>query len=181
MKFSKLSLVLPLVLVTAACSSTPERRGPPPDQQARGAAQSSGVFVKPVGLIFVAMDTNRDTVFSEDELTIGIPSEWSAFGSNPSAAYFSDWSRKSLGSTDAFPTFLSFDANINGVVTSEEFSDRLRQEFASMDKNQDGRVERSEMLIAFEAPRGRDRKSGQSERGQRGGEGGSRRNGPPPR
>ncbi len=126
------------------------------------------------------MDANGDMIISAEELDIGTNKQWSSFDRNPSAAYFTDWSEKSLGSTDAFPTFLSFDGDLNGVVTELEFSDRLRQEFATMDKNKDGQVTRSEMLVTFEAPRGRQRGGEQSGRGRGGGEG-ERGGGRPPR
>ncbi len=178
MKFRSTLLAISTLTFLAACTSTPERGDPPPDRQP---AQNSGVFVKPVGLLFASMDTNADMIISAEELTLGTKAQWSKFDRNPSAAYFTEWSQKSLGSTDAFPTFLSFDGDLNGVVTEIEFSDRLRQEFANMDKNKDGQVTRSEMLVTFEAPRGRQRGGEQTGRGGRGGGGDGGRGGRPPR
>ena len=183
MKISKNLISLSALTVLAACASSPERRGPSPDQQDRGPAVRSGVFVKPVGLLFANMDTNRDTVVTGAELAAGAKTEWSHFNGNPSATGFMTWSQKSLGSTDAFPTFMSFDGDLNGVVTEIEFTDRLRQEFTSMDKNKDGQVTRSEMLVTFDAPRSRER-GGERQQGGRGGRGGGGeggRGGRPPR
>jgi len=168
--------IISTVLFITACSSTPDRREPAQDRQVRGPVQSSGVFVKPIGLLFTAMDSNGDTKTSKEELTAGIAAEWARLEGRSSAAYFMDWSNAALGSTDAFPTFMSFDHDLNGIVTELEFSDRLKQEFASMDKNKDGQVSRDEMLISFEAPRGRQAGGGeQGGRGEgRGGRGGGR-------
>ena len=155
-------------LLLSACATKPERRGPPQDRQGQGPARSSGTFVKPVGLLFAGMDKNGDAIVTRSELDAGIQAEWSDFERNPSAAYFSTWSVKKLGSTDAFPTFLMFDKNINGVVSAEEFSERLQIEFRQADKNSDGRLERSEMLVAFAAPRGQSKPQGREDGKKRG-------------
>lgn len=190
MKLSHFCLTSTILLSLSACSSTPDRRGPPPDQQARGGGQQvSGVFVKPIALLFVAMDSNQDGAVLGNELADGINTEWSRLKSlsgtsGLSGAYFSEWSKTSLGSTDAFPTFMSFDGDLNGVVTELEFSDRMRQEFSNLDKNKNGKVTRDEMLIVIEAPRGRQdgrRSGGQEGRGGGRGGGGERGGGRPPR
>lgn len=183
MKITKTILALVTMSLLSACSSSPDRRGPPPDQQTRGGGKvrTSGVFIKPIGLLFVSMDENKDAILSRPELGVGIAQEWSSFNGKTSAAYFSAWSQKSLGSTDARPTFLSFDADLNGVVTELEFADRLRREFSDMDKNSDNQLTRDEMLVIFEAPQAQQRR-GSEERGRGGsgqrGEGGGGR---PPR
>jgi len=57
-----------------------------------------------------------------------------------------DWSLKTLGSSDISPRFLSFDTNFDSVISESEFSARLRAEFSRLDKNEDGQLERSEMI-----------------------------------
>lgn len=155
-------------MLLSACATKPERKGPPQDRQGHGPARSSGTFVKPVGLLFAGMDKDSDAIVTRPELDAGIQAEWSNFDRNPSAAYFSAWSIQKLGSTDALPTFMMFDKNFNGVISAEEFSERLEIEFKQADKNSDGRLERSEMIIAFAAPRGQSKPQGREDGGKRG-------------
>lgn len=170
-------------LTLSACATKDDRRGPPPDRGDRAerpAKRTSGTFLQPIAVVFTSMDTNGDKVISRSEMLTGTSAEWSAFGRKPSAAYFAEWSLKNLGSTDAMPTFLSFDRDFNGVVSETEFSEQFTIAFERMDKNGDGQLERSEMLISFDAPQGqRSRQAGEQGRGKggRGGNGGGR----PPR
>ena len=156
-----------------ACASKPDRKGPQADRQSKGNVKSTrhtGTFVKPVGLLFTGMDANGDAVVSQSELDAGIASEWASFDRKPSLIAFSQWSVKKLGSTDAYPTFMMFDRDLNNVISEDEFSNKLDSEFTSLDKNNDGQVDRSEMLVAFQAQQGR--QGGQGSRGQGGGQGG---------
>lgn len=175
------AILLASAISLSACASKPDRRGPPSDQQGRkGARQSSGTFMQPTAALFTAMDANGDKKVSSSELQAGTLAEWNRFGSRPSATYFAQWSIANLGSTDAMPTFMSFDRDFNGVVSEEEFSNQLDREFKRLDKNRDGMLERSELIVAFEAPRGEaSRKGGQKGGGERGqggpgGQGGGR-------
>ena len=115
------------------------------------------------------MDANNDRVTTKAEFVAGVETEWAVFDRSPSALSFADWSEKALGSRDASPTFMSFDRDFNGVISKSEFSTQLDSLFARLDKNGDGAVDRSEMIVAFAAPEGRGQQGGQ--RGQRGGEG----------
>ena len=138
-------------------------------ERAERPSRSSGVFVQPVALLFADMDGNPDKVTSKAEMLAGVKEEWSRFERNPSATALASWSSKTLGSTDANPTFLSFDRDFNGVITEAEFTSRIDALFARFDKNVDGAVDRSELVTIFAAPIGR----GQN-RGQRGGDAGQR-------
>jgi len=150
-------------LTLTACASNSDRRVPP-DGGERGdrgprQARTSGTFLQPAAILFAGMDLNNDKIISRAEMLTGVKSEWGSFDSNPSATKFSAWSVKTLGSTDANPTFMSFDRDFNQVITETEFSA----------KNKDGKLERAEMIVAFQAPTGR---AQGGERGQgRGGQG----------
>jgi hypothetical protein len=121
------------------------------------------------------MDSNQDKVTSQAEMLTGVQKEWESFDRNPSATAFTNWSLKALGSTDANPTFMSFDRDFNGVVTKPEFTAQFDRLFKDFDKNADGLLDRTEMIVAYQAPMGRAQRGGES--GQRGGRGGGR----PPR
>lgn len=186
---SSLRFALPLIIAGAlslsACATKPNRGGPPPERGSannanaessrsglgnRGRAEkSSGVFLHPVAALFSGMDINKDKAISRAELQSGAAQEWSQFTAKPSAVDFSQWSVKTLGSTDAMPNFMAFDADFNGVISKAEFLGRLEAEFKRLDKNRDDRLERYEMIIAFAAPLGeRKQGGGKGERGKGG-------------
>lgn len=179
---SGLALVLIGCLGLTACASQPERRGPPSDRDGQDRpVRTSGTFVHPVAILFSAMDVDRDKNVSRGEMEAGAKMEWAQFGTNPGAVRLSEWSLDTLGSTDAQPTFMSFDQDFNGVVSETEFIDRLENEFARLDKNRDNILERSEMVIAFQAPQGQSRQRGNGQQQGGRGEGGQRGEGRPPR
>jgi len=163
-------------LTLTACASNSDRRGPP-DSGERGErgqrqARTSGTFLQPAAVLFTGMDSNHDKITSREEMLTGTKSEWGGFGGTPSATKFSDWSVKTLGSRDSNPTFMSFDRDFNQVITEAEFSNQIERLFTRYDINKDGLLERSEMVVAFEAPRGRNQSRGGQGRGQGGGGGG---------
>jgi hypothetical protein len=133
--FKTSAIIIGLSCVTA-CASGPKRgQG--------GSSQITAVSTHPVGLYFVGHDTNDDGYTSRAELDAGIKKDWAKFDRNPSAAQFQSWTTMAFGSSSAMPTFLSFDTNMNGVITSSEFETRLIGEFNRLDKNGDGRIARS--------------------------------------
>ena len=79
------------------------------------------------------------------------------------AITFRSWSESALGSTEAVPTFLSFDQNLNGTVSADEFEIGLMREFDRMDENMDDSLSRSEMVFTIQERR--------QSRQSRGGEG----------
>lgn len=161
-------------LALSACATKPERRGPPSGERGAGHhAKSSGTFLLPVAALFIDMDTDGDRATTRAEMEQGIQTEWAKFDRSPSAVNFTPWIIKTFGSPNATPNLMSFDHDFNGVVSKDEFSDRIHREFRTLDKNGDGRVERSEMLVAFAAPQGeRSRQGGDSGRSKRGQGGG---------
>lgn len=169
------SLTTPTMIVAlaclTACASGPKRGGPQ-----GGGAQISAVSTHPVGLYFVGHDTNDDGLTSRAELDAGIKKDWAKFDRNPSAAQFQGWTVAAFGSSSAMPTFLSFDTNMNGVVTESEFETRLVGEFNRLDKNGDGSIARSELIFNVQQRRGNARSEG-----ERGGEGKPRGGDRPPR
>ncbi|WP_371397024.1 hypothetical protein [Fretibacter rubidus] len=163
-------------MTLSACATKPDRRGPPPEDIRSGQKpKTSGTFLHPIAALFVSMDTNNDRMTSRAELESGTEQEWAGFDRPPSAVYFAPWVRQNLGSVDASPNFMSFDRDFNGVVTEQEFTEGLSQEFDKLDKNRDGQLTRSEMIVAFAAPQGqRSRGRGQEGRPEKGSRGGGR-------
>jgi hypothetical protein len=124
------------------------------------------------------MDANGDKRLSLAELEAGAEKEWESFDRAPSAIFFANWSRNALGSTDASPTFMMFDKDLNGVVSKAEFMTLLAERFTRYDTDKNELVDRSELIVAFEAQRGQ-RSGGNDQGGGRGGQRGG--GGRPPR
>jgi len=57
---------------------------------------------------------------------------------------------KTLGSTDANPTFMSFDRDFDQVITETEFSAQIERLFTRYDKNKDGSKRRADALKVVE-------------------------------
>lgn len=171
------------LLLTACASNSSDRRGPNPERGGADRpdrpARTSGTFMQPIAALFATMDQNNDKAVSASELRSGVAKEWDEFGQNPSAIRFSQWSLKTLGSTDASPTFMSIDRDFNGVITETEFAEQLGLEFTRLDKDQNGLVTRSEMIVAVAARS--ERGGGKGEKGRGGGSGGQGGGGRPQR
>jgi len=166
-------------LVVSACTTKPDRKGPPPDGARSGQQpRSSGTFLHPVAALFVSMDLNNDKTTSRTELSEGIALEWASFDRNPSQIYYMDWATDTLGNADAMPNFISFDRNLDGVITQAEFSERIEQRFDALDKDKDGNLLRSEMIVAIAPRQSQSGQSGRQESGSRGGRGGQRERSP---
>ncbi len=187
-KFKPFTLgLIAIPLLLSACANTPDRRGPDTrDRSANssgerpnnGRARNSGTFARPLALLFADMDANGDKRLSLAELEAGAEKEWESFDRAPSAIFFANWSRNALGSTDASPTFMMFDKDLNGVVSKAEFMTLLAERFTRYDTDKNELVDRSELIVAFEAQRGQ-RSGGNDQGGGRGGQRGG--GGRPPR
>jgi hypothetical protein len=137
-----------------------------------------GRMARPVALLFVSMDTNHDLVVTAAELANGIKAEWERADRDHSGALsgfeMSDWCAAVLGDAEASPGRLSLDTDVNGSVTREEFETGLKKEFAILDRNADGRLDRAELLVPVSAMRPDD---GGGQRPSGGGQGGGGRGG----
>lgn len=171
--YAALCLGVIATLSLSACATKPERGGggKKGDRKQSERTQQSGTFLQPVSALFVSMDADGNKATSRSEAEQGVRAEWASFERSPSAIKFAQWSLKTLGSTDAKPSFMRFDADFNGVISEGEFTGQLINDFERLDKNKDGLLERSEMIIEFAAPEGR-RSQGRQEGGREGGRGG---------
>ncbi len=173
-----ISLFALLALALTACASGPEKGPRRGGERGGGDAGFEGYAAQPVTLLFAGMDQNQDLRIEGEELLAGINREWIRLSSAPSigALEFGRWAESALGSADALPSFISFDRDLNGRLTELEFDDRLRAEFADLDKNKDGVLERTELVFRVTRP-SRGEQGGQQggQQGGRGGQDGRRR------
>lgn len=181
LRSQRLTLACTILLAgsLAACASGPDKRPPRGGGGERpGAAAFQGQAMKPVALLFAAMDRDGDLIVDGQELIGGIDQEWQRFSDSGAARAikFEDWALMTLGTRDALPSFAAFDRNLDGKISQQEFDDRIRGEFTELDKNGDGRLERSELVFRVSRP-SRDEPS----QGRGGGSGGGGGGGRPPR
>jgi Ca2+-binding EF-hand superfamily protein len=142
--------------LAAGCASGPP--GPPgggPPGDARGGALQESKITRPIALLFTSLDTNDDLIVSEDELTAAIPREFANADADQSGVLtgfeMADWCASALGDKEAQPDLRAMDNDMNYTVTEHEFAVALQHEFDRLDRNQDGRLTRAEMLM--DAPR----------------------------
>lgn len=146
-------------LAVAGCAS--QGRGPgrggPPGSMGGGAARidmPEGYVARPIALVFTAMERDGNGYISRTEAEDGVLREWRNAthdrGDNLSPSEYNAWAATALGSPDALPSRLSFDTDLDGVISEAEFLSGFRHEFDMLDKNEDDRLSRLEMV--FELP-----------------------------
>jgi len=172
-------------LTITACASQPERGGRDggPRGERGGGSYQGGIIARPLALLLTGMDANGDYRVSGQEVATGIEAEWANLSQGDravSALKLGDWAKTVLGSAEAMPNSIAFDTDLNGQITQLEFGDRLRAEYARLDKDSDGFVSRAEMVSELPAPniesQQGSRQSGGGGRGEGGrGEGRQRR------
>ena len=159
----------------AACASGPPEPpgGGPPDGEHPGSLLQEAKFARPVAILFTGMDANRDLVLTREELEAAIPLEFARadvdHGGVITGFEMTDWRRLMMGDKEAQPDMRAADTDMNYTVTPEEFIIALRHEFNRVDKDQDGRIARAELLI--DAPQrlmGRESGQGGGRQGQNG-------------
>ncbi len=147
---SRLTPCLIASLMLAACASSPSHPRPPGDggRPAR-AEEFQGLAARPISLFFASLDTNKDRTVDTEELNAGVEAEWRDLSaSGPVRALMHrEWAEAVLGAEDASPSFLAFDVDVSGAISREEFGDRLRSEFAQLDVDRSGDLDRSEMVF----------------------------------
>jgi Ca2+-binding EF-hand superfamily protein len=131
-----------------------------------------GKVARPVALFFVGLDADHDLRTSQAELTAAIKPEWARMDKDHSgsatAFEVAEWGEAVMGAADSLPNRVSFDTDMSGLVTFEEFAAGLQREFDKLDANHDGFLDRKELV--GEAPQQRMDRGGE-EGGQGGGRG----------
>lgn len=143
-----------VLLICTACASPPDRRGPPPGDRGKTGENFSGMAARPIGFFLATLDRNHDAIVDATELDRGITHEWSrlSHSNQVSALEFDAWSVTVLGSKDALPSFITFDNDLDGRFTRDDFAKRLRFEFERLDVDNSGTLVRSELLFRISRP-----------------------------
>lgn len=110
----------------------------------------------PIGLMFVGLDADRDTVVTPDEIDQALPAMFAAFDRDGSGALsgleFSDWSEAHLGARSAVPGRLRFDRDQNNQISLQEFETTIDGLVMRFDQDDDGALARSELLVTVTGP-----------------------------
>lgn len=153
MKRSRTMIAVLMLGCTTACASGPP--GPPgagPQDGARpGALLQEAKIARSIAILFTGLDANQDLVFDRSELEAAIPREFERADVDHSGVItgfeMTDWCILMLGDKEAQPDLRTMDSDVNYIITPHEFTTALRHEFDRMDKDQDGRITRAEMLM----------------------------------
>ncbi len=108
----------------------------------------------PAALLIAGMDANGDARVTRAELTaaaarLAVAADDDKDGTI-SFIELADWARTWLGDQSAVPGRFDFDRNADDKVSPTEFTAELARRFGTFDKNSDGIVERSELLLIAE-------------------------------
>jgi hypothetical protein len=105
----------------------------------------------PIALMLTAADANHDLNVSSAEASAAFDAEWTHADANAdgkvSGFEFEAWSLAVLGGPESEPTRIALDPDLDGAVTPAEFKTRLGEIFSAMDRNHDGSLSRSELLV----------------------------------
>lgn len=110
------------------------------------------LIARPVSLYFSSMDGNLDGLIELDEIEYRSKQLFAAFDKKAdghwSLVEHGDRSLVHLGSRYALPSGLQTDLDANGRITGREFTGALKAAFARMDADKDGRLARTDMVVA---------------------------------
>ncbi|MCP5433555.1 MAG: hypothetical protein H6923_09830 [Alphaproteobacteria bacterium] len=145
--------ILAIALALAACGSDQEARGPrgmrPGVMQA---AVGSFVYAVPLALVLQENDADGDRRITRAEFDGAVArifAEADADRSGQIAALeFQTWARAALGSEEAQPGRLEFDTDLDGIISRAELVKGMADEFARLDKDGNGVLDRSELVMA---------------------------------
>lgn len=177
-KFILACAVAPLLL--QACASSPQQKknkqSAPP---AFGKNQSVITVVSPASLLITSFNRNNDYVIDRAEFTAGRDQAFLNADSNGdgriSLFEMDVWRQNALGSKDAAPMSMFFDADFNQVVTKKEFETAFDSLFTSSDKDGNSTIAFTELVRVAARPSGRGQgkpRGSQQKRGQGKGKGG---------
>jgi Ca2+-binding EF-hand superfamily protein len=162
-RFLCAALALAGALAAAAClpgrssNRPPPARMPPASGEAgigRAEAFAGGLVVQPFALLLTDFDATGDRRVTPAELEAGVAAAWRELDrdgdGSASALEFADWSRAAMGSDNTIPGRVAFDRDASGTISRSEFEAQIGQEFARLDADRNGVVERAEMVRLVE-------------------------------
>ncbi len=152
MTFLRLCGLIAASLLAASCAGGSSGAPGGPSMQLSADTQ----IAPPIGLVFAGMDQDMDAVVSAEEISAAVAIMFTDSDSNGdgvlSGIEFSQWSERHLGASHTNPGRFRFDHDQNGRITLTEFEatfDGLGEHF---DRNDDGALQRTELLVTLNPP-----------------------------
>jgi hypothetical protein len=140
-----------LIAVGAAtgCASH-SRQGAPPGAPRMGAMPDAVLAAD--AALFIEADANMDRRTTRVEWSAWSAATWKTLAGNDEAIgipRFGAWTQSLFGPVDVASQFgnLSFDRDMNGAITAEEFSTELDRRFGFRDATDNGAIEREELWV----------------------------------
>jgi len=175
------ALIAASLLLQACASSSTQKHGRQSAPPAFGKNQSLITIVSPASLLITSFNRNNDYVIDRAEFTGGRDQAFQNADSNGdgriSLFEMDAWRLGALGSKDAAPMSMYFDADFNQVVTKEEFETAFDTLFSNSDKDGNQTIAFTELVRVAARPssRGQGKKPGKGRQTKRGqGKGGGR-------
>jgi len=129
------------------------KAGQPPQLGLR--SEQPMLLAEPVAMMIAAFDRDGDARVTRAEFDAGLRASFDSIDTEHKGALgyiaFGDWALKWLGDRDALPSPFEVDKDGDNRISYAELSDRFALYFDRFDKNQDGVIDRSE-LLTFRPP-----------------------------
>ncbi len=172
----------PLLLSACASSDGPQHSK---SGTVRKASASNGPItsIRPASLLFASFNRNDDYSIDQKEFAKGVQKSFQIADNNKderlSPFELEHWRKNALGSVDAPPGNMTFDADFNQVVTHAEFDMALGKLYQASDRDGNGIISFDELVKIVSRPSAPPRRSHKkpTNNRQRGGKGGGGRRG----
>ncbi|HEX7783343.1 MAG TPA: EF-hand domain-containing protein [Sphingobium sp.] len=135
------TIALLLMLTTATAGVAKPAPPPPPTRPT--------ITTSPVALMVAALDSNGDLRVTRGEFDAGVKRSFEDVAGGKteiSPIDLDHWAARWLGSSGALPGLLDFDTDGNDRISWSEFAARFAMIFAGFDANNDGVLDRSELI-----------------------------------
>lgn len=149
-----LSLLALTVAFVAAAATAAQKRNEPPSYQ----PPPPTIVATPLTVAIAGFDRDGDMIVSRAEFEGGVAQ---AFGhadadrdGRVSLIELAGWAEAALGNRGALPGPFDFDRDGNDSISREEFVGLFDARFASLDKNSDKALRRSELVSFATLPAG---------------------------
>jgi hypothetical protein len=137
------------ITALAGCATAPPSAGPA--NVARLGVMPDYVLAAD-SIVFTEADADRDRRTTTPELAQWAQTQWTLLARDGAAigvVRFGEWSQSLFGPIDVASQFghLTFDRNMDGQITREEFATELQRRMTFRDENANGVLERVELWV----------------------------------